>query len=438
MPGGRTLGQRHALAVVVDRNRRLVPVLHGPDDVRRAERRVTAEKHARTRRHERRLVDHRHVPLAELQPDLALDEGERVVLADRQHDRVARKNLAPDDLLLQPLGRFDRPELVELHPGQHAVLDDEAHRLQVLDDLDAFFLGVLELPRRGLEVLPRLAGDDLDVGRAEPLRRPAAVHRRVADADDEHALADRLHVAEMNRLQPLDADEDLIGVVPSRNVELLALRRAAPDKHRIELAAVEQRLEAVHRRVVADLDAHVDDVADFFVEDLLGEPERGDVDAHQAAGPRQLLENRHLVAERREVVGHRQRRRTGADEPDLLAVRDRRRRRQEMLDLVAIVRRDALQAADGDRLAVDPRAPAGRLARPVAGSPEDARKHVGLAIEEVGLGEPSLRDEADVFRARSCARDTPTGSPPRGGSSSGRRRWWASSGRNYRAICETP
>ena len=46
----------------------------------------------------------------------------------------------------EALGRLDRPELVELHPGQHAVLDDEADRLQVLDDLDAFFFGVLELP----------------------------------------------------------------------------------------------------------------------------------------------------------------------------------------------------------------------------------------------------------------------------------------------------
>ena len=162
-------------------------------------------------------------------------------------------------------------ELVELHPGQLAVLDDEADRLQVLEDLDLLFLGVLELPRRRLEVLPRLARDDLHVGGAEPLRRAAAVHRRVADADDQDALADRLDVAEVDRLEPLDADEDLIGVAPPGNLQLLALGRAAADEHGVVFAAVEQRLQAVDRRVVADVHAHVDDVADLFVEDLLGQ-----------------------------------------------------------------------------------------------------------------------------------------------------------------------
>ena len=215
--------------------------------------------------------------------------------------------------------------LLELHPGQLAVLDDEADRLQVLEDVDAFFLGVLELPRRRLEVLARLARDDLDVGRAEPLGRAAAVHGGVADADDQHALADRVDVAEVNRLEPLDADEDLVGVVAAGNLELLALGRAAADEHRVELAGVEQRLQAVDRRVVADVHAHVDDVADLLVEHLFGQAERGDVDAHQAAGPRQLLEDRDLVAERHQVVGDGQRRRTGADERDLLAVLLRRR-----------------------------------------------------------------------------------------------------------------
>ena len=107
-------------------------------------------------------------------------------------------------------------ELLELHPGQLAVLDDEAHRLQVLEDLDLLFLGVLELPGRRLEVLARLAGDDLHVGGAEALGRAAAVHRRVADADDQHALADRVDVAEVDRLEPLDADEHLVAVVAAR------------------------------------------------------------------------------------------------------------------------------------------------------------------------------------------------------------------------------
>ena len=95
----RPLVDRHALAVVVDRDRRLMPVLDRPDDVGRTERRVAAEEHAGTRRHERRLVDDRHVPLlVELEPDVALDPRERVVLADRQHHRIAGDDDASDRL----------------------------------------------------------------------------------------------------------------------------------------------------------------------------------------------------------------------------------------------------------------------------------------------------------------------------------------------------
>ncbi len=99
-------------------------------------------------------------------------------------------------------------EDVELHPDERAVLDDEALGRVVHDDLDALFLGVLELPRRGLEVLARSPRHDLDVGAAEAPRRAAAVHGGVADADDQDPLADRLDVTEGHRLEPVDADED--------------------------------------------------------------------------------------------------------------------------------------------------------------------------------------------------------------------------------------
>ena len=157
--------------------------------------------------------------------------------------------------------------------------------------------------------------------------------------------------------------------------------------------------EAVDRRVVADVDAHVEDVADLLVEDLLGQAERRDVDAHQAAGPRQLLEDRDLVAERHQVVGDRERRRArrrcSATRLPFFSIG---RRRQQVLDVAAMVGGDALQPADRDRLAVDAPAPARRLARPVARAPEDAREHVRLAVEHVGVGEPALRDQPDVFR----------------------------------------
>ena len=55
-------------------------------------------------------------------------------------------------------------------------------------------------------------------------------------------------MTEVDRLQPLDADEDLIGLVAAGNLQFLAFRGAAADEHGVVFAGVEQRLEAVHRR----------------------------------------------------------------------------------------------------------------------------------------------------------------------------------------------
>jgi len=65
---------------------------------------------------------------------------------------------------------------------------------------------------------------------------------------------------------------------------------------------------------------------------------------------------------------------------------------------VAMVSGDALQPANRDRLAIDARPPAGRLARSIAGAAEDPGKDVGFAIEEIGLGESVLRNQSDVLR----------------------------------------
>src|SRR5256885_16781412 len=86
---GGTLGHGQALAVLMDGNRRLVAVLHRPDDVGWSPRRVAAEEHARAGGFVRDLVDHRHVVLVEPDADVALDPGEGVVLPDGENDLVA-------------------------------------------------------------------------------------------------------------------------------------------------------------------------------------------------------------------------------------------------------------------------------------------------------------------------------------------------------------
>ena len=80
-------------------------------------------------------------------------------------------------------------------------------------------------------------------------------------------------------------------------------------------------------------------------------------------------------------------------------------------DVAAMVRGDALQAADRDGLLLDAAATAGGLARAVADAAEDARENVRFAIQHVGVGEAPVRDQPDVLghvgvrRARPLAVD---------------------------------
>jgi hypothetical protein len=62
-----------------------------------------------------------------------------------------------------------------------------------------------------------------------------------------------------------------------------------------------------------------------------------------------------------------------------------------------MVRRNTLQAADGDGLSVQPAAAARRLTGTIASAPQDGREHVRLAIQHVGVGKTPLSDQADIF-----------------------------------------
>src|SRR5215469_15662872 len=155
----------------------------------------------------------------------------------------------------------------------------------------------------------------------EPQAGAAAVHGGVADADDEHAPADLVDVAEGHGFQPRDADVDVggAGLAPGKP-ELLALGRAGAHEYRIEAAAAQQLTHALHRRVQAQVHAHAGDHGNLFVQHAVRQAERGDVGAHQTAGLAVLLEDRDLVAKGHEIVGHGKRGAAGTDAGDALAV----------------------------------------------------------------------------------------------------------------------
>ena len=170
------------------------------------------------------------------------------------------RNSSPSDALGRDAAALELVlHLLEQHAGEPAVLDDERLGRAVDDDLDALLLGVLELPGRGLEEAARLARHDLHALRAETQDGAAAVHRGVADADDEHALADLLDVAEGDRLEPGDADVDAVALVAARQLELLALRSAGADEHRVEASASSSARMLSTGRVQPQVHAHADD-----------------------------------------------------------------------------------------------------------------------------------------------------------------------------------
>src|SRR5690606_10693489 len=109
-----------------------------------------------------------------------------------------------------------------------------------------------------------------------------------------------------------------------------------------------------------------------------------------------------FVAQRHEIVGDGQRSRPGADAGEALTVLAGRRLGQKLAYVIAMIGGDALQAADGDWLIVgrsfDAAAPTRGLARTIAHPAENAREHIGFAIDEIRRRELALRDQADVFR----------------------------------------
>ena len=120
--------------------------------------------------------------------------------------------------------------------------------------------------------------------------------------------------------QPVDADVDPVARLPAAGeIQILAAGRARAHEHGVEFA-LQQSFQAGDRGVVANVDAHVEDHLDLFVQDLFGQAKRRNVGAHQAAGLGALLEHDDFVAKRNQIVGHREGRGPGPDAGDALAV----------------------------------------------------------------------------------------------------------------------
>ncbi len=179
------------------------------------------------------------------------------------------------------------------------------------------------------------------------------------------------------------------------NVELAAAWGAGADEDRVVVLS-QQLLQAVDALAALELDAEVEDVAGLLVDHAVGQAEFRNLAPHHAAGLGVAVEHGAVIAERGEIARHRERSRAAADQRDALAI-VRSRFRQAMLDIVLEVGGDALQAADRDRIVLNPAAATGRLAGAVTRASQDPGEHVGLPVDHVGVAVTPLSNQPDVL-----------------------------------------
>ena len=173
-----------------------------------------------------------------------------------------------------------------------------------------------------------------------------------------------------------------------------------------------------------ELDAHALEVLDVLVDDRLRQAVLGDAVAEHAADRVQRLEDRHRVAELREIARRREARRARADDRDLLGpARDGLHgpvRRVRALP----VRDEALEPADRDRLLLaQDHAVQLALVLDRADAAADRREEVPPPDRARGALEVAQRDAADELADRDvdgAARPRSAG-PGTGGSAGPRR-----------------
>src|ERR1700738_211076 len=196
------------------------------------------------------------------------------------------------------------------------------------------------------------------------------------------------------------------GLLPPRDLEVAPARRAAADEERTPIPR-QQGFQAVDTLAPAKLDAEIEDVVAFLIDDGFRQSEPRDLRADHAARLGILIEDDTIIAERRKVTGDCQRCRPAAEQRNTPAVADGSRAGQAGTDITLEARRNALQAADRHRLLFYADPPAGRLAWPVAGTPENSGKDIGFPIDHVSVAVSPSGNQSDVFRDWGVSRTGP-------------------------------
>ena len=197
-----------------------------------------------------------------------------------------------------PLVVIKRAHHLERHAQQLAVLVPETLGHVEVDDGNALMLGVFLFPGRGFHFLKTAANNNLHVGAAQAARRTAAVHRGVAAAEHDHALANAGDMAKGNRCQPVNADMNVrCRLLAPRQVQFAPAWRAAAHKNGV-IALRQQLLHGFHALTAVELHAKVQHVAGLFVNHRLGQAKARNLRADKTARLGLAIKHGHFVTQR--------------------------------------------------------------------------------------------------------------------------------------------
>jgi hypothetical protein len=135
---------------------------------------------------------------------------------------------------------------------------------------------------------------------------------------------------ESHGFKPVNADMHMVRIViAAGNFQILAFGGTATHKNCV-ITFRQQLGHALDGGTQPQIDAHVDNHSDFFVEHVHGKPERRNIGPHQTTGLVQGLVHDNFVTQGDQVVSHCQGRASGTDASDPLAVFHLGRRGQQL------------------------------------------------------------------------------------------------------------
>ena len=302
--------QVFAPEIADDRSCGDVAALNGLDDERGARYAVAGRKHALPGRRHRDGVDCHRFLRCNTDTGIIGDEGKTGPLPDREDHGVAIDRVSG----ILHLGHVQTAGLVETERTDPPALDACDAAGTVVEDLlegasgvdgDALGLGSGNLPSVGRHLIAALQAGQIHLA-PQPDGAAGNVDRHVAAPQHQHPLTEFIVLLLFVAAEPqitketrIDEHTPEIGAGDRQPDTLVG---ADGDEHRI-VSGFEQVVQVVDPVIELEVYAEIDDVANFTLHDLGGQPELGDPEPQHSSGHGHLLVHRHAVAGENEVLG---------------------------------------------------------------------------------------------------------------------------------------